>query len=174
MPNAMRHPRALRAARAGEAGIVLIQVIAFSIVLAMITFALVSLSISEYATANSADRGMRALYIADAAVERAVAVLRADTNWSDGAGADTNANNATWQPLWDQFQAGGAGNAVSQTYPAGGGGSSGLYSLYVKRPAAGTYNSADNIWVRAIGQAGPEDRRRRRRTRRARGGARCG
>ncbi|TMJ09852.1 MAG: hypothetical protein E6H02_08640 [Bacillati bacterium ANGP1] len=154
MPNAMRHPRALRAARAGEAGIVLIQVIAFSIVLAMITFALVSLSISEYATANSADRGMRALYIADAAVERAIAVLRADTNWNDGVGADKNANNATWQPLWDQFQAGGAGNAVSQTYPAGGGGSSGLYSLYVKRPGAGTYNPADNIWVRAIGQAG--------------------
>ncbi len=150
--------RVLRAAHASQSGIVLIQVIAFSILLAMITFALVNLTISEYATATTADRAMRALFIADAGAERAITVLRADSNWNDGVGADKNANNSSWQPLYDQYQSGGAGNAVSQTYPAGGGSASGQYSLYVKRPAAGTYNPADNIWIRAIGQAGSATR----------------
>ncbi len=153
-----RSLRSLRAVHARQSGIVLIQVIAFSIILAMITFALVNLSMSEYATATSADRGMRALYIADAAVERAITVLRGDSNWNDGAGAEKNANNTSWQPLYDQYQAGGAGNAVNQTYPAGGGSASGQYSIYLKQPAAGTYNPADNIWIRAIGQAGTATR----------------
>jgi hypothetical protein len=148
----------MRAAHAGESGIVLIQVIAFSIILAMITFALVSLSISEYATANSADRAMRALFIADAGVERAITVMRADSNWNDGVGADKNATNTSWQPLYDLFQAGGAGNAVNQVYPAGGGPGSGQFSIYVQRPGAGSYNPADNIWVRVVGQAGTSSR----------------
>jgi hypothetical protein len=143
----------------GDSGIVLIQVIAFSIVLAMITFALVNLSISEYATANSADQGMRAFYIADAAVERAITVLRADSNWNDGTGADKNANNTSWQPLYDAFQAGGAGNAVNQTYPAGGGSGSGTYSVYIKRVAPGSpYNAADTIWIRTLGTSGSSTR----------------
>jgi hypothetical protein len=151
--------RGMRNTHASDSGIVLIQVIAFSLVLAMITFALVSLSISEYATANSADKGMRAFYISDGAVERAITVLRADSNWNDGSGADKNANNTSWQPLYDSFQAGGAGNAVNQTYPSGGGSGSGTYSIYVKRPAAGSpYNAADTIWVRAIGTAGSATR----------------
>ncbi len=151
--------RALRAARAGDSGFVLIQVIAFSIILAMITFALVNLSISEYSTANSADKGTRALFIADAAVERAITVLRADSNWNDGVGADKNANNTSWQPLYDAFQAGGAGNAVNQTYPSGGGSGSGTYSLYVERPAAGSsFNPANTIWIRAIGKTGTATR----------------
>jgi hypothetical protein len=160
----MIHPpyrlmRALRSAHDRDSGVVLIQVIAFSLVLAMITFALVNLSISEYATANSADKGMRAFYISDAAVERAITVLRADSNWNDGTGADKNANNTSWQPLYDSFQAGGAGNAVTQTYPAGGGSGSGTYSIYVKRPAVGSpYNAADTIWIRAIGTAGSATR----------------
>ena len=154
-----RLTHALRTAHAGDSGIVLIQVIAFSIVLAMITFALVNLSISEYATANSADKGMRAFYIADAAVERAITVLRADSNWNDGTGADKNANNTSWQPLYDAFQAGGAGNAINQTYPSGGGSDSGTYSVYVRRPAAGSpYNAADTIWIRTIGTAGTATR----------------
>jgi hypothetical protein len=151
--------RARRAAHKGDSGFVLIQVIAFSIVLAMITFALVSMSISEYATANAADQGMRAFYIADAGAERAIGVLRADSNWNDGLGADKNANNTSWQPLYDSFQAGGAGNAVNQTYPSGGGSGSGTYSIYVKRPAAGSgYNPANTIWFRVIGKAGPATR----------------
>jgi hypothetical protein len=126
---------------------------AFSIVLAMITFALVNLSISEYATANAADQGMRAFFIADAGVERAITVLRADPNWNDGLGADKNANNTSWQPLWDGFQSGGAGNAVNQTYPSGGGSGSGTYSLYIKRMAIGSpYNPSHTIWIRAIGK----------------------
>ncbi len=160
----MRHltsrlTQGLRAANAAQSGFVLIQVMAFSIILAMITFALVNLSISEYATANSADMGMRAFYIADGAVERAATVLRADPNWSDGTGADKNANNTSWQPLYDQYQAGGAGNAVNQAYPAGGGSGSGKYSIYVKRPAAGSpYNAADTIWIRTLGTAGSATR----------------
>lgn len=143
----------------GERGFVLIQVMMFSIILAMITFALVSLSMSEYATATSADKGMRAFFIADAAVERAVTVLRADSNWNDGLGADKNANSSSWQPLYDAFQSGGAGNAVGQTYPAGGGTGSGVYSIYVKRPAPGTpYNAADTIWIRTTGQVGAATR----------------
>ena len=70
--------RALRLVHDGDSGIVLLQVMAFSIILAMITFALVSLAMSEYSTANAADQGMRAFYIADAGVERAITVLRAD------------------------------------------------------------------------------------------------
>jgi len=151
--------RARRAAHTGDSGFVLIQVIAFSIILAMITFSLVSMSISEYATANAADQGMRAFYIADAGAERAIGVLRADSNWNDGVGADKNANNTSWQPLYDAFQAGGAGNAVNQTYPSGGGSGSGTYSIYVKRPAAGSgYNPANTIWFRVIGKAGPATR----------------
>jgi len=154
-----RLTHALRTAHTGDSGVVLIQVIAFSIVLAMITFALVNLSISEYATANSADQGMRAFYIADAAVERAITVLRADSNWNDATGAEKNANNTSWQPLYDAFQAGGAGNAVNQTYPAGGGSGSGTYSIYVKQPATGSpYNAADTIWIRALGQTGSATR----------------
>lgn len=145
--------RALRAAHASDSGIVLLQVMAFSIILAMITFALVNLAISEYSTANAADQGMRAFFIADAGVERAITVLRADSNWNDGLGADKNANNTTWQPLYDAFQAGGAGNAVNQTYPSGGGSGSGAYSIYVKRPAVGSpYNPAHTIWIRVIGK----------------------
>ena len=145
--------RGLRAAHASDSGIVLLQVMAFSIVLAMITFALVNLTISEYATANAADQGMRAFFIADGGVERAIAVLRADANWNDGLGADKNANNTTWQLLYDAFQSGGAGNAVNQTYPSGGGSGSGTYSIYIKRVAAGSpYNPSHTIWIRAIGK----------------------
>jgi hypothetical protein len=143
----------------GERGFVLIQVMVFSIILAMITFALVNLSMSEYATATSADQGMRAFFIADAAVERAVTVLRADSNWNDGLGADRNANNTSWQPLYDAFQAGGGANAVNRAYPAAGGAGSGVYSIYVKRPGPGSpYNAADTIWIRATGQVGPATR----------------
>ncbi len=159
MRSTRRLVQGLRRAHEGDSGIVLIQVIAFSIVLAMITFALVNLSISEYATANSADQGMRAFYIADAAVERAITVLRADSNWNDGLGADKNANNTSWQPLYDAFQAGGAGNAVNKTYPAGGGSGSGTYSLYIKRVAPGSpYNAADTIWIRTLGTSGTATR----------------
>ena len=145
----------LRPARGRESGIVLLQVMAFAIILAMITLALVNLSISEYATANAADQGARAFYVADAGIERAITVLRADSNWNDGLGADKNANNTSWQPLYDSFQSGGAGNAVNQTYPSAGGSGSGTYSIYVKRPVAGgTYNPAHTIWIRAIGTQG--------------------
>ena len=155
----MRHRRLRvgRGSRASESGFVLIQVLAFSLLLAMITFALVSLSMSEYSTVTAADKGMRAFFIADAAVERAIGVLRADGNWNDGVGADKNANNSSWQPLYDKFQSGGAGgNAVNLTYPSGG---SGTYSIYVKRPiAGGGLNPADDIWIRAIGAAGTATR----------------
>lgn len=139
-----------------ESGIVLLQVLVFSLVLSLITFSLVGLSMTEYATVNAADQGMRALLIADGAVERAVAVLRADPNWNDGVGADKNANNTSWQALYDQFQAGGAGNAVGQAYPAGvSGQGTGRYSLFVKRPGAGSgLNPVNYIWVRAQGQTG--------------------
>jgi hypothetical protein len=147
--------RALRAAHDSDSGIILLQVMAFSIILAMITFALVNLTISEYSTANAADQGMRAFFIADAGVERAITVLRADSNWNDSLGADKNANNTTWQSLYDAFQAGGAGNAISQTYPSGGGSGSGTYSVYIKRPAAGSpYNPTHTIWIRVIGKSG--------------------
>jgi hypothetical protein len=153
-----RFRRALRAAHGGDSGVILLQVMAFSIILAMITFALVSMSLSEYATANTADRGMRAFYIADAGVERAIAVLRADPNWNDGLGADQNLNNTnTWQPLYDAFQSGGAGNALSQTYPSGGGAGSGTYSIYITRPAA-PFNPAHTIWIRVIANAGAATR----------------
>ena len=160
MPQAtQRVIRGLRSGRGDESGFVLLQVMAFSIILAMITFALVNLSISEYATANTADKGMRAFFIADAAVERAIAVLRADSNWNDGLGADKNANNTTWQLLYDSFQSGGAGNALNQTYPSGGGAGSGTYSIYVKRPAAGSpYNPAHTIWIRVIAKNGTATR----------------
>ncbi len=161
----MRHGRVrpLCAAHASQSGMVLIQVIAFSIILAMITFALVSLTITEYATVTAADKGMRALYIADAAVERAIAVLRADSNWNDnpvdtqGAEKNMNPNQATWmpkQPLYDKFQAGGAGNAENEPYPAGGGSNSGTYSLYLKQATDPGDNLSNDIWIRALGTAG--------------------
>ncbi|TMI90265.1 MAG: hypothetical protein E6H00_07535 [Bacillati bacterium ANGP1] len=160
----MRHGRGrpLRAAHASQSGMVLIQVIAFSIILAMITFALVSLTISEYATVTAADKGMRALYIADAAVERAITVLRADKDWNDnasdttGAEKNMNFNQTTWlpkQPLYDKFQAGGAGNVENVAYPAGGGLNSGTYSIYLKQATDPGDNRSDDIWIRALGTA---------------------
>ena len=157
----MRHGRVrpFRAAHASQSGMVLIQVIAFSIILAMITFALVSLTISEYATVTAADKGMRALYIADAAVERAITVLRADSNWFDTQGAEKNMNfnQATWlpkQPLYDKFQAGGAGNAENVAYPAGGGANSGTYSIYLRQATDPGDSPSNDIWIRALGTAG--------------------
>lgn len=155
MSKAIERPTRSRALHRRDSGFVLIQVLVFSILLAMITFALVNLSISEYATANSADLGSRAFFIADAALERAVGVLRADANWNDGVGADQNASATSWQPLYDQFQAGGAGNAVGVAFPAAGGPSSGKYSISVRRPAAGSgLNPVNYIWVRALGRVG--------------------
>jgi len=161
----MRHGqvRPLRAAHASQSGMVLIQVIAFSIILAMITFALVSLTITEYATVNAADQGMRALYIADAAVERAITVLRTDSNWNDnpidttGAEKNVNPNQTSWlpkQPLYDKFQAGGAGNAENVPYPAGAGTNRGTYSIYLKAATDIGDNRSDDIWIRALGTAG--------------------
>jgi len=142
-----------------ESGFVLFQVLAFSMLLAMITFALANLSLSEYASVKTVDRGSRAFFIADGAVERAITVLRADSNWSDNLGADQNANSSSWQPLYDRFQAGGPGNALNQAYPAGGDPAAGQYSVYIRRPDPNSgLNPVDNIYIRAIGQASSASR----------------
>ncbi len=144
-------------ARKGQRGFVLIQILAFSIVLALITFALVNLSLTEYATVAAGDQGARAFFVADAALERAVTVLRADPNWNDASGADANVavgNNTTWVALVDAWRAGSAGNAVNQAFP--GGSPIGRYSIYIRRPTAG--DMTNNIWVRTQGQVGSATR----------------
>jgi len=124
--------------------------IAFMVIMALIIVALSNLTLSELATSQTLDKGNQAFAIADGAVERAIAVLRLDKDWSAQVGATANLDpaGAAFKPLVDQFQSGG-GNAINQSFPANA--PTGTYSIEIRKAAA---DPANNIWVRALGTFG--------------------
>ncbi|HLW58329.1 MAG TPA: hypothetical protein VKV57_00220 [bacterium] len=124
--------------------------IAFMLITALIVVAISNLTISELGASRTLDKGTQAFTIADGAVERAVAVLRLDKDWSVKVGATQNidTNGVNFKPLVDQFQPGG-GNAVGQGFPAGN--PIGTYSIEVREAAVDPTN---NIWVRTLGTYG--------------------
>jgi len=133
-----------------EGGMAMLLAIAFMVVMALIIVALSNLTISELATSHTLEKGDQAFAIADGAVERAIAVLRLDKDWSVQAGATANLDpaGAAFKPLVDQFQPGG-GNAVSQAFPSNA--PVGTYSIEIRKAAADPTN---NVWIRALGTFG--------------------
>jgi hypothetical protein len=121
--------------------------IAFMVIAALVVVAISNLTITEVGTARTLEKGTEAFAIADSAVERAIAVLRLDRDWSAQTGATANLDPAgvTFKPLVDQFQP-GAGNAVNQPFPATA--SLGTYSIEIRKASTDPTN---NIWVRALG-----------------------
>jgi len=144
-----RDDRTLRAL-ASEGGMAMLLAIAFMVVMALIIVALSNLTISELATSHTLEKGDQAFAIADGAIERAIAVLRLDKDWSAQAGATANLDpaGAAFKPLVDQFQPGG-GNAVNQSFPSNA--PVGTYSIEIRKAAADPIN---NIWIRALGSFG--------------------
>ncbi|HET9000279.1 MAG TPA: hypothetical protein VFP86_11575, partial [bacterium] len=142
----MSKPRAL----GSESGMAMLLAIAFMVVMALIIVALSNLTISELATSHTLEKGDQAFAIADGAIERAIAVLRLDKDWSAQAGATANLDpaGAAFKPLVDQFQPGG-GNAMNQAFPSAA--PVGTYSIEIRKVAADPTN---NISIRALGSFG--------------------
>jgi hypothetical protein len=133
-----------------EAGMAMLLAIAFMVVSALVITALSNLVLSELGTSRTLEKGTEAFAIADSAVERAIAVLRLDKDWSDQAGATQHLDpvGVAFKPLVDQFQPGG-GNAANQPFPANG--PVGTYTIEVRKA---TLDPTNNIWVRTLGTYG--------------------
>jgi hypothetical protein len=139
-----------RRAHGSESGMAMLLAIAFMVVMALIIVALSNLTISELATSHTLEKGDQAFAIADGAIERAIAVLRLDKDWSAQAGATANLDpaGAAFKPLVDQFQPGG-GNAINQGFPSSA--PVGTYSIEIRKAATDPTN---NISIRALGSFG--------------------
>lgn len=144
--------------RYSESGFAMLTALILILIMAMLTGAVVNLALSEYSAAASHEQSVQAFFVAEAALERALAVLRLDDDWSDAP--------TSWQPLNDP-DAGGP--AVDVPFPSGS--SARRYSIYVRQgwpggpPPAGPCpgSTADpnnpeywvnNTLVRAIGRFG--------------------
>lgn len=131
-----------------ESGLALLTAIIVSLVIAMLTIAVANIAVSEYTTAVTNEHSVKALFVAEGALERALAVLRKDGDWSDGSGADSGASASSWQPLRDDTY---GGSATNKGFPPSPESPIGTYSIYLKRKTADPVNG---IHVRVVGRAG--------------------
>ncbi len=134
-----------------ESGLALLTAIVVTLVMAMLTLAVASLAMSEYANAVTSEQAVQAFFVAEGGLERALAVLRTDADWSDGAGVDSGASGTAWRPLNDPAH---DGAAVGRPFPPGS--SFGTYSIYIRRMTANPGDSinVNNINIRVIGRVG--------------------
>ena len=137
-----------------ESGFAMLLAIAFMVIASLLIVAISNLTLTEVGTARTLEKGTVAFAIAGGAMERAIAVLRLDKDWSAQSGATANLDPAgvTFKPLVDQFQPGG-GNAVNRPFPATA--AIGTYSIEIRKAATDPTN---NVWVRTLGTYGGASR----------------
>lgn len=121
--------------RSSESGVAMMMALSVVLVLSLITVALVNLALTEYATASTFDTSTQAFLAAESGGERAVALLRADGDWSD------NATTGSWASVFSDEPFPNAGSGASQV---------GTFSVAV-RHAVG-YDASTNIMVRSVGR----------------------
>ena len=151
-----------------ESGLAMLMAMVVVVIIGILTVAIGNLALSEYVTAVTNEHSIQAFFVADGGLERALAVLQTDEDWSDGVGVDRWANDSSWQPLEDPFNADpppGDGRAIDRGFPAGVG--IGTYSVYIQRVSptppggglggcgpSGTADAINNAWIRVVGRVG--------------------
>jgi len=73
-----------------ESGFAMLLALVVMLIISLLTVAVANVALSEYATAKTNEHAMQAFFVADGALDRALAVLGTDDDWS-------NASNS-WQP----------------------------------------------------------------------------
>ncbi|MDI6773234.1 MAG: pilus assembly PilX N-terminal domain-containing protein [bacterium] len=136
-----------------ESGLAFLTAIVVMLVMAMLTVAVANLALSEYAAAVTSEQAVQAFFVAEGGLERALAVLRTDPDWSNGLDADAGADGASWQPLNDAAY---DGAARDKPFPPPGLARLGEYSIYIRRMSANPGDSinVNSISVRVIGRVG--------------------
>lgn len=110
----MRITQARRRLVAGESGIAMALVLFVTLLVSLVSAALISLAMQEYQTAGTAQSSRQAFQVAEAAVEKTIYELKRDAEWDDAAGATRNVTvPGQWRPLWD-----GAADVVNRDFPA--------------------------------------------------------
>ncbi len=150
----------VRKIRHSESGFAMLLSLVVMLVISLITLAIANLALSEYATAKSNEHAMQAFFLADGGLDRALAVLGLEGDWSD--------TSTSWQPLTDPYYGDSFGLAIDRPFPTAP--PSWTYSIYVKNTTgtslpgglcAGFGSGLDpvnNVWVRVIGRVGRASR----------------
>ncbi len=118
-----------------ESGMAMVMALAVVLIMSLISLALVNLVVSEYSTATTLDSSAQAFLAAEAGGERAVALLRADGDWSD------NATTGSWTPLY-----------TVEAFPNSGSGASQVGTFSVALQHAAGYDASTNIVIRSLGR----------------------
>jgi len=143
-----------------ESGFAMLLALVVMLIISLLTVAVANVALSEYATAKTNEHAMQAFFVADGALDRALAVLGTDDDWS-------NASNS-WQPLDDAFN---GGLAVGRPFPPAAPIPGWTYSIYLRSILASpvptgnctgvgsSFNDpVNNVWVRSIGRVGRASR----------------
>ncbi len=163
-----------------QSGAALVVALLTIVIMVLLTAALVVASMTETFSAQTAEDSSRAFLVADAAAARAIASLRLDPNWADGAGADGSCGQAlqdllTRTCMQDVPYPSAGAIVVSPASPPGGSSEPKCAAAPVSEPAAspaplppeqsfGRYTvtvverSADTMRLRAVGKVGRASR----------------